>query len=109
MNRAWARAAAVAIAVAAAPASHGHTGNELKEFAEAAADSTDYAYFAGYVTGVINSSDFEMCLPPGATRRQAWEIVLKTLRGYPEILHQDAATIVVASISVAWPCNTDGD
>jgi hypothetical protein len=47
---------------------------------------------------------YNYCIPDNVTGGQLQQIVQKTLRDHPEILHLSAVTAVAAAIRAAFPC-----
>jgi hypothetical protein len=67
---------------------------------------------AGEVVGVVqmlrvlkgNNPSPMVCVPDEATEEQSVGAVVNSLEQHPEVLHEDFSTLVIAVISVKWPC-----
>ena len=97
-----------------------HDGNELmkmfKEFEKAEANTGDKSIdwivdgkYMGYVAGVYDSHESELCLPEGdITVRAICYIVGNYLKAHPEIWGQRAEPIILKALKKAYPCPKKG-
>lgn len=122
--KAWIGAVAVAGALASWQAmAQGGDGNELIQRCTEVVRTLDGTktrdlYSAGHCLGlvsgvmdtltIVNSSlprHEQVCYPPqGIQYGQAVRIVVKYLNDHPTELHRDAASLTVAALRVAYPC-----
>lgn len=59
----------------------------------------------GFVLGVADSfRGSDICLPPTVQARQPYDLVHQWLKANPDKRHLEAAAIVLAVLSRAWPC-----
>lgn len=96
-------------AVAALVAS-GHawsaTGNDLIEWGKDNPKGSRFidGVYMGYISGIADfSNGILFCAPNGATNGQNVAIVTKFLKNNPERWTEQAATLVVAALSAAYP------
>lgn len=62
----------------------------------------------GFVLGVADSfRGSDICLPPTVQARQPYDLVHQWLKANPDKRHLEAAAIVLAVLSRAWPCKAD--
>jgi hypothetical protein len=81
------------------------TGNDLLRRMDSQ-DSFDRLYALGFVLGVHDTlSDEVICAPQGATAGQLRDVVRKHLTSNPETRDLGAATIVMVSLAITYPCS----
>ncbi len=86
-------------------------GNELYDICGVALESPDYenaygtGYCYGYIIGVINQGDRQICPPEKITNKQTVQIVYAYLKSHLEQLDQPANVLVDQALGNAWPCN----
>ena len=63
---------------------------------------------SGYITGVsdayANTTQWPKCIPNGISSKQLKSVVEQWFKGHPERWHEEAAWLVLAAMSDAWPC-----
>jgi hypothetical protein len=73
--------------------------------------SEDDLYLVGYAKGFVRATSEALgagaiCLPDDATSVQAEAIVLKYLRGNPELWQKNAVDLVAAALKTTFPCGS---
>jgi len=79
------------------------TGNDLKQYCNAAPNGL----CAGYVLGVTDTTLELYCFPPGITKMQIRGVAVKYLNNNPKKLHLLAPGLVIKSMRTAFPCKKD--
>jgi Rap1a immunity proteins len=92
------------------------TGNDLREVCEISdrGPKTDLevvqsTYCTGFVAAILLvgerfSEPDRFCPPGGVTVAQATSVLVKYLRGHPEITDRPAEDLTIAALSKAWRC-----
>lgn len=83
------------------------TGNELVEYCDTPEDGLLIGYCHGFVNGVSNLAVTAalVCPPGGVTEEQLVNIVRKSMKENPEMLHLNAVGLVTFAISKVFPCS----
>jgi hypothetical protein len=80
------------------------SGNDLLRRMDSQ-DTIDRLYALGFVLGVHDTLSNEViCAPQGATAGQLRDVVRKHLTSNPETRDLGAATIVMVSLAITYPC-----
>lgn len=89
------------------------TGNNLKEYCDAPAQTPNILYCDGYTAGALDSFRFMnssganlFCEPHGVTGPQLIAMTKKQLDDHPETLHFDASSIILKMMHDNFPCPT---
>jgi hypothetical protein len=81
------------------------SGNDLLRRMDSQ-ETFDRLYALGFVLGVHDTLGGEViCAPQGATAGQLRDVVRKHLTNNPETRDLGAATIVMVSLAVTYPCS----
>jgi Rap1a immunity proteins len=61
----------------------------------------------GYITGVANglASTHAICFGPGVTDTQVVMVVQEYMKAHPELLNQNATSIIGQALTSAFPCS----
>ena len=99
----------VAMLAAAGPCAAGfYSGNKLFEMCTAPDGTPIRAQCAGYIEGIADEMQVHglpACIPAGKVdSRQVNDVVVSYLRDHAAIRHLDAAPLVEAALSQAFPC-----
>src|ERR1700758_1692223 len=83
------------------------SGNQFLRWCENAAE---YVHCLGYVEGVVDGYNDvgAFCRPKGVIYNQATKIVLAFARANPQLLHEQAWKLVLASQIKEFPCQNRG-
>jgi hypothetical protein len=82
-------------------------GNDLKQVCEQKDNLFSAGFCLGYVIGVSDSLDYQVCAPGGpggVTQGQFRDIVVKYLSDNPSQLHLHADILVLTALRQAFPC-----
>jgi hypothetical protein len=87
-------------------------GNKLLNECNEKFASVGNMFCLGYIAGILDASmgagkgvtGIEFCSPANVTVRQATDVVKKSLNDNPQLRHLNAATLVAAALSEAFPC-----
>jgi hypothetical protein len=80
------------------------TGNDLYESCNG--DSRAGSYCAGYITGTVDVwlADDRLCLPGGASNKQAVDLVIAYLERHPERRHYTAESLGFDALNQHFGC-----
>ena len=83
------------------------SGNDLVEYCDRPEDGLLIGYCHGFVNGVSNLAVTAalVCPPGGVTEEQLVNIVRKSMKENPEMLHLNAVGLVTFAISKVFPCS----
>ncbi|MEA2998170.1 MAG: Rap1a immunity protein [Sphingomonadales bacterium] len=110
MKMAW---LALAAATMTAPLDAAPLPTRVTGRALAALCNTDRNACIGYVVGsvdafvatqIMHRGPVTFCLPAGVTNQQLAEAALAAIRSRPDLLDNNAATIVIVALVAAYPC-----
>lgn len=91
--------------VIATPAAAGF--NDGNSFLRSCDGNTDRMYCVGYVSGLVDALDFNICVPDGVTPEQIAETIIATLRDRPEIRHGNMGHILRIALKERPLCQSE--
>ncbi len=87
------------------------TGNELKKFCASDEPDVLYGFCMGLISGVYEGYntateilDRAHCVPKGVTRIQMRDVVKNFMDENPQLLHKEAAFIIMVALIKNFPC-----
>jgi hypothetical protein len=80
------------------------SGNQLLALCKDTFGSFNNGACLGYVSGVADSIDSNICLTPGVTVSQLDSITKKYMNEHPEKLHYSASSIIREVLIKTFPC-----
>lgn len=103
----------VAVMAALSPTaaySQWNSGNDLQEYCGGEAGSFVSGICSGYIIGTLDTVEGLLedkklaCVPPGVTKGQVRDIVIKYIEQHPEYRHFVGMNLVVLAVGSAFPC-----
>jgi len=75
------------------------------DFAKNPTDTLNFAYFTGYVEGVIDAAEGRsICFPTGVVKGQLHSMASKYLREHPEEWNKSGDELVIRALLPTFPC-----
>ncbi len=81
-----------------------YTGNEIYEVCTSGSSGLCSGYIAGAFDALQLDYEVIICPPAGFTLGQLRDVVVKGMQDYPESRHLRASDLILATLSLTWPC-----
>lgn len=81
--------------------------NDGNSFLASCQGKADREYCTGYVSGLVDAIDFEICIPDGVTPPQILDMIAKTLQDNPQIRHGNMGQILRFTLEATPLCQNE--